>query len=102
MMDLLTHSRVLMHPYVLGELALGNFRNRGQALSALGDLPKAVIADVAEVLHFIDVNNLAGSGIGYVGAHLLASCRLTNDAVLWTRDKRLMAAAGHMGVLARL
>jgi predicted nucleic acid-binding protein len=84
---------VLGHPFVTGELALGNLRQRDLILSDLQDLPQARVATNEEVLQFIDRHRLYGIGIGYVDAHLLASVRLTVGASLWTRDKRLQAAA---------
>ncbi|WP_174873200.1 hypothetical protein [Enterovirga aerilata] len=63
----------------MGELALGNLRDR-KVLRAFERLPRANIAFHAEVLDFIDRHGLAGSGIGYVDAHLLVSTRLTPDA----------------------
>ena len=84
---------VLMHPFVVGELACGNLRNWQQVLTALQRLPQARRATDAEVLSFIEGRKLMGRGIGYVDAHLLASVALTAPATLWTRDKRLAAVA---------
>ena len=81
-----------MHPFVLGELALGNFRRR-DVLDTLRDLPPATVATDGEVLDFIERNALFGLGIGYVDAHLLAAVGLTSGASLLTRDNRLAAAA---------
>lgn len=94
---LLDAGMVLMHPFVLGELALGSVRQRDVVLSALSDLPSVVVATDAEVLHFIDRHALYGRGIGYVDAHLLAAVRLTPGVSLWTTDKRLHAAAVLLG-----
>ncbi len=94
---LLDAGMVLMHPFVLGELALGSLRQRDVILSALSDLPSAAVATDAEVLHFIDRYALHGKGIGYVDAHLLAAVRLTAGALLWTTDKRLHASAVLLG-----
>lgn len=91
--DLLDENLVLAHPFVAGELALGHLRRRDVVLEALADLPQAVVADHDEVLRFIVKYGLAGSGIGYLDAHLLASVKLTRDARLWTRDRRLSAVA---------
>ncbi|MDZ7804958.1 type II toxin-antitoxin system VapC family toxin [Thiohalophilus sp.] len=91
--ELLNHTRVLMHPFVLGELACGNLRNRGEVLQLLGDLPQATVASDEEVLFFIERHMLMGRGIGYVDAHLLASVTLSSSTQLWTRDKRLRATA---------
>lgn len=94
--NLLNAGRVLAHPFVAGELALGNLRQRAIILDALSDLPQAKVATDMEVRHFIDEHALFGRGIGYVDAHLLAAVRLTAGAVLWTRDKRLRGIADRM------
>ena len=94
---LLTAGQVLAHPFVVGELALGSLRQREMVLGALLGLPQAIVAGQAEVLDFIDRHALAGIGIGYVDAHLLASARLS-IATLWTRDKRLHAAAQRLSL----
>jgi predicted nucleic acid-binding protein len=85
--------RVMMHPFVLGELACGNLEKRGEVLKLLGDLPAAPTATVPEALDFIERRALMGRGIGYIDVHLLASVALSSDARLWTRDRRLAAAA---------
>jgi predicted nucleic acid-binding protein len=95
---LLDAGRVLAHPLVIGELALGNLQQRDLILSALQDLPQAGVATGREVLHFVDQHLLFGLGIGYVDAHLLAAIRLTSGAELWTRDKRLKGAADRLGL----
>jgi len=89
---------VLMHPFVLGELALGNLRQRKLILKSLALLPHVTVADQAEIMDFISAANLAGSGIGYIDAHLLAACRLTRPALLWTRDKRLRSVAENLAL----
>lgn len=89
----LNHSQVLMHPFVLGELACGNLRSRGEVLRLLKALPQAIVASDEEVLFFIERNALMGRGIGYVDAHLLAAVALGGSTQLWTRDKRLRSVA---------
>ncbi|MBA2592775.1 MAG: type II toxin-antitoxin system VapC family toxin [Gammaproteobacteria bacterium] len=85
--------QALIHPFVIGELACGNLKNRVVLLSLLLDLPPAPIATDTEVLGFIDQRELMGRGIGYLDVHLLASVALAGTARLWTRDKRLAAVA---------
>jgi predicted nucleic acid-binding protein len=97
---LLESARVLTHPLVIGELALGNLRQRDLILERLRDLPQVNVATQQEVLHFIRQNALFGQGIGYIDAHLLASVRLTAGVSLWTRDKRLLAVAEHLAMAA--
>jgi predicted nucleic acid-binding protein len=99
---LLESAMVLTHPFVIGELALGDLRQRELILDTLHDLPRANVATAQEVLHFIHQNALFGQGIGYVDAHLLASVRLTAGASLWTRDKHLLAAADRLALAADL
>jgi predicted nucleic acid-binding protein len=99
---LLENGQVLVHPFVIGELALGYIRQRSKLLAALQDLPQAGVASDHEVLRFIERHELFGLGIGYVDVHLLAAVRLTPPAVLWTRDKRLLSVASHLGISSGL
>ncbi len=96
--DLLGKGLVLVHPFVIGELALGNLTQRQTILAALADLPQSPVASHDEVLHFIERTVLYGRGIGYVDAHLLAAVRLHGSAALWTRDKRLRESAAALEV----
>ncbi len=97
---LLEAGQVLTHPFVIGELALENLRQRTVILQFLSDLPSAVIANDIEVLDFIERHELFGIGIGYVDAHLLASARLT-AALIWTHDKRLHEVAAKLQLTRR-
>lgn len=95
---LLEAGKVLAHPFVLGELALGGARPDGPAMTSLRELPQAARADDEEVLGFILARGLAGRGVGWVDASLLAATVLTPDARLWTRDRRLAEVAVELGV----
>ncbi len=98
---LLQDGRVPIPPFVLGELALGNLRQRATLLADLQDLPQATGASDREVLRFNERYELFGLGVDYVDVHLLAAVRLTLGSSLWTRDKRLHTAAEHLGLAAR-
>jgi hypothetical protein len=98
----LNSGEVLGHPFVTGELALGNLRRRDPFLTDLQDLPQAIVASDEDVLHLVDREALSGRGIGYVDAHLLAAARLTVGSKLWTRDRRLQAVAAQLGLAAAL
>ena len=88
----LLRDQVLMHPWVIGEIALGSLGPaRQQILRELSALERVVLADDAEVLTLIEAHHLGGSGIGWVDAHLLASTLLTPGVRLLTRDRRLQA-----------
>ena len=95
---LLGGGMVLAHPFVIGEIALGNLRQRRQVLGALSDLPQASLATDAEVLRFIDRYVLFGRGIGYIDVHLLAAAQLVAGTALWTHDKRLHDVAEQLGL----
>ena len=89
---LLEAFQVLTHPFVIGELALGNLRQRLEILAYLAALPRAEAVDAEHVLAFIERRHLAGSGLGYVDVHLLAAAALAGTS-LWTEDRRLAAVA---------
>jgi predicted nucleic acid-binding protein len=88
---------VLIHSWVIGDIACGTLRERGQVLDLLRSLPLSPVALEDEVLFFIEQYELMGRGIGYVDIHLLASAQLAG-ARLWTRDKRLAVVANELGV----
>jgi len=98
LVTLLNSTQVLCHPFVVGELACGNLRNRDEALTLLSELPRIAVATDAEVLYYIEQHGLMGRGIGYIDAHLLAAVSLAGPARLWTRDKRLCAVATDLGL----
>ncbi|MGH7722533.1 MAG: type II toxin-antitoxin system VapC family toxin [Candidatus Dormibacteria bacterium] len=93
---LLERGMVLSHPWVIGELALGNLSPGSEVLRLLQGLPEAVVASDAEVLILMGQERLAGVGIGYVDAQLLAAARLTPGAQLWTGERRLAAVAARL------
>jgi len=93
--ELLHDDLVWIHPFVIGELACGNLRNRDEILGLLAALPEVEPAGHDEVLHLIDAENLPGKGLGWVDIHLLASARLSGCRI-WTRDKVLAAVAARM------
>jgi predicted nucleic acid-binding protein len=98
LVELLDRSSVIAHPWVIGELALGNLTNRTEILALLHGLPQATLARHDEVLGLIQHDALYDTGIGYVDAQLLAASRLTPDTRLWSTDKRLVAVATRLGL----
>jgi len=96
---LLVDAEVLTHPFVVGELALGQMGRRRDILSLLSELPQVESATHEEVLLFVERNRLEGTGIGWVDAHLLSAAALSG-ARLWTTDRRLAATAVRLGLAA--
>ena len=93
LVSLLNSSQVSTHPFIIGELACGNLKNRDTFLSLIKNLPSTPLVRDDEVLYFIDRNHLMGRGVGFIDVHLLASLALSRDGFLWTRDKRLAILA---------
>jgi len=95
---LLEESAVVAHPWITGELALGNLSRREVVIGLMDGLPQATVATDNEVFRLIEQERLHGTGIGYIDAQLLAAARLTGDTALWTRDRRLAAVALRLGL----
>jgi predicted nucleic acid-binding protein len=98
--ELLNEGLVLMHPFVIGELACGSMRNRKGVLANLQELPLAISAQHEEVMRLIEQRSLWSKGIAWIDAHLIASALLT-DCRLWTLDSRMREAATSARVQAR-
>jgi predicted nucleic acid-binding protein len=98
MQELLKEQRILMHPFVLGEIAMGSLRKREFVLSVLSAFESAPLAREDEVLSFVRAYRLFGKGIGYIDAHILTSAKLAPGTQLWTRDKRLQALAAALSI----
>jgi hypothetical protein len=97
MQTLLLNKRILMHPFVIGEIACGTLRERTGLLASLRDLRQSRLATNEEVLELIERRRLWGRGIGWVDAHLLASALLTRCR-LWSFDQQLQAAARFLDI----
>ena len=97
---LLEEDCVLLHPFIIGELACGSMENRCEILDLLQALPVVKLAEHTEVMRLIEQNHLYGRGIGWIDAHLLVSA-LLSDAPIMTSDRKLHRAAGSLGIAYR-
>lgn len=95
--ELLRNGEVMVHPFVIGELACGTSGKRAEILGLLSQLPRAPLASHEEVLQVLESKHLFGRGIGWVDAHLVASALLSRSKVL-TLDKRLFAVASSLQI----
>jgi predicted nucleic acid-binding protein len=86
--ELLNNAEVVCHPFIIGELACGNLKNRTSIIALLKTLPTALLVEHEELLSFIEVRKVMGKGLGYVDVHLLAASLLTGIPI-WTLDKKL-------------
>jgi predicted nucleic acid-binding protein len=97
LLKLLGVEQVLMHPYVVLELALGSLHTRTSVLADLDDLPAVHVVPEDEVRVLVERRTLFSRGIDFVDIHLLASAALTEGCRLWTFDRRLDQAASDLG-----
>lgn len=102
MQRLLKDGQIVMHPFIIAEIALGSLHDRRKTLAELGALREVKVAQLTEVRHMIEVHSLYEKGIGLIDAHLVASCLLTQGTQLWTRDISLQSVAKFLGVHAHL
>lgn len=93
----LNEGRVVCHPFIIGELACGNLKDRDEILGLFQALPATPVLEPEEVLTFIEARKLMGQWLGYTDVHLLAAAVL-EGITLWTEDKRLQKAATALGV----
>ena len=98
----LLNQHIVMHPFIVAELALGSLPQRVKTLSFLEQLPSLTVARLDEVRKLIEVRSLYTRGIGLIDTHLIASVFLNPSTVLWTRDKRLSDIAKALGIHANL
>ncbi|MCU1300596.1 MAG: VapC toxin family domain ribonuclease [Candidatus Sulfotelmatobacter sp.] len=102
MRNLLEHGKIVIHPYIIAELALGSLRERTKTLALLDLLPQVREAQLGEVRLTIEARRLYSLGIGLTDAHLIASTFINSATVLWTKDKALRKAAEALGIHASL
>jgi predicted nucleic acid-binding protein len=93
---------IVIHPFIIAELALGSLRERTKTLALLDLLPQVRVAQLGEVRLTIEARRLYSLGIGLTDAHLIASVFINPSTLLWTRDKRLRKAAEDLGIHASL
>lgn len=98
----LNQGHIVIHPFIIAELALGSLQKRTQRLALLDHLPQVKVAHLNEVRLTIEVRRLYNLGIGLTDAHLVASVFINPATLLWTRDKRLRKAAEALGIHASL
>ena len=87
----LEEGSIVVHPFVIGELACGMLRRRAEVLEDLDRMPHLVEAEHREVMALIEARRLAGTGIGWTDAHLIAAALIAR-VDLWTLDRALRDA----------
>jgi hypothetical protein len=98
----LDQGQIVIHPFIIAELALGSLQERARTLALLDLLPQVRVAQLKEVRVMIEARRLYSLGIGLTDAHLIASVFVNPSTLLWTKDKQLRKVAEGLGVHARL
>jgi predicted nucleic acid-binding protein len=94
----LNQGQIVIHPWIIAELALGSLRDRSRTLAMLDLLPQTRVAVMGELRMMIEARRLFNLGIGLTDAHLIASVLLAPPTLLWTQDRRLRKVAEALGV----
>jgi hypothetical protein len=94
---LLNEFEVVTHPFILGELACGSFKNRNEIFGLLSNLPTIKTISTEEYFLFLEKNKLYGLGLGFVDIHLLASSLLSRCSI-YTKDKSLLSAVNSLKI----
>jgi predicted nucleic acid-binding protein len=102
MRKLLNQGQIVIHPFVIAELALGSLHGRAKTLALLDLLPQVRVAQLSELRLMIEARRLYGLGVGLIDAHLIASIFINSPTLLWTRDKQLRKVAEALGIHASL
>jgi predicted nucleic acid-binding protein len=100
LVELLEQKEILLHPFIVAELALGSLKDRVSTLGFLDEQPTTKVASTAEVRGLVESRQLYARGIGLIDAHLIASALLTPNTSLWTRDERFRQVAQEINILA--
>ena len=98
----LNQSQIVIHSWIIAELALGSLRERAKTLAMLDLLPQVRVAQLSELRLMIEARRLYSLGIGLTDTQLIASVLLNPPTLLWTRDKPLRRVAGALGIHAAL
>lgn len=102
MRNLLDQGQIVIHPFIIAELALGSLKERSKTLALLDRLPQVRVAQLSELRVMIEARRLYSLGIGLTDAHLIASVFIDSPTLLWTRDQRLRRVAEALGIHASL
>jgi hypothetical protein len=102
MVRLLGGGQIVMHPFIVAEIALGSLHNRQRRLEEMEALLEVRVALLSEVRKMIEARGLYSKGIGLTDAHLIASCLMTPGTQLWTHDSAMEKVAAALGICVNL
>ena len=98
--ELIVRNGIIQHPFVTGEIAVGNLRSRRKAIWGLRTLPRLEPVDEGTLHEFLEAEEMFGTGLGFVDVHLLAATANRDKTKIWTRDRRMKECAERLGLSA--
>jgi predicted nucleic acid-binding protein len=98
----LSQGQIVIHPFIIAELALGSLKERTKTLALLDRLPQVRVAHLNEIRTMIEARRLYSLGIGLTDAYLIASVLINPPTLLWTRAKQLRKVSEALGIHASL
>jgi predicted nucleic acid-binding protein len=97
--ELLGQNRIVLHPFVFGELMLNGLPSSGPfSAAAFAKIAPAPVASTAETTAYIGWAKLAGMGVGYVDTHLLVSAKLLSGGCILSQDRNLRLQAERLSL----
>ena len=93
----MANNEVGTHPFVIGEFAVGNLKDRAKTLKYFRRLEQPSIPADDEVHYLLESRQMYGRGIGWIGLHILAAAKLSGWS-LYTADTAMAAAARQIGI----
>ena len=98
MRTLLVSGQITIHPFVIGELIMGNLTPLDASIAYLSAMPRVDPVSESQLYDCVTKHKLSGTGMGFVDAHLLAAAEQNRGLRIWTRDKRLALHAERVGL----
>jgi predicted nucleic acid-binding protein len=95
---LIEYDFLAIHPLVIGELAVGNLKDREQTIHDLRAFQMVNPASDEETHFLLKRHALWGKGIQWNDLLILASVIASPGTLLWTNDQRLSEIARHFSV----
>jgi predicted nucleic acid-binding protein len=95
---LISRNAIVQHPFVTGEIVVGNLQSRDKTLWALRSLPQIEAVNDNGFHAFLESAGLSGTGLGFVDVHILAAVNGHDKARIWTRDRRMHEQAERLGL----
>lgn len=86
MKELITQDKIVLHPYIIGELLLGGISEKAELL--LSSLGCTDIIDTSTVYKFIKTKQLKSKGIGWVDVNILMTA-IENGYQIYSFDEDL-------------